>query len=506
MAFQTRETRVAIVEESTEGTYAPPTAGTDFIAIQEDFVMTPSVDIIENAELKASLAPSKSLLGLENPNVSISHYLRHSGVEATAPGFAPLVKALFGEQNIQATERDVVSASAGSASAAGTITLDTGEGTEYPRGRAFLIKDGTNGYNIRPVKSVSGDVATLGFNLASAPSAGVSLGRYVNYSPVNSGHPSLSITDYRANQAAIQAMAGGKVTEWSVSAVANEIVNSSYTVEGTKFFYDPITIDATNDDMDFDDGGGEENVSVTQKTYRHPFELASALETAMNTATTDTITVSYSESTGKFTIASDGGTLSLLWNTGTNTATTIGAALGFATAADDTGSTSYEGDNAITLSSPYTPSFDSADPLVAKNHEITLGTFSDYTCLDTQSIEFTFGNEKVDVNSICQETGRLSQLFSSRDTSVSIQLVTEQYREAKSFQRFLNNTEIGFMYNFGTKTSGNWDAGQCGSLYVATATITDFELNDADGVVVTNMTLQGFADSSGNGEVYLNFL
>ena len=115
-------------------------------------------------------------------------------------------------------------------------------------------------------------------------------------------------------------------------------------------------IDCANDGDRFtlqaaDDGGGEENVSVAAKSYKDPYELAAAIQTAMNAATADNITVSYDDVAGKYTIASDGVTLSLLWNTGTNTAETIGAKLGYSVAADDTGATSYEADNVISKAS-----------------------------------------------------------------------------------------------------------------------------------------------------------
>jgi hypothetical protein len=65
---------------------------------------------------------------------------------------------------------------------------------------------------------------------------------------------------------------------------------------------------------------------------------------------------------------------------------------------------------------------------------------------------------------------------------------------------------LRFAYNFGIKSGGNWQAGYCGNLYIPTATITSYSLTDLDSVVGVEMELKAFVDSSGNGEVYLNFL
>jgi len=105
---------------------------------------------------------------------------------------------------------------------------------------------------------------------------------------------------------------------------------------------------AENDDLDFTEGtSGDATASLTAGNYATGALLAAEIETQMDTAATDnTYTVSYSSSTKKFTIARDTGsaTIGLEWSTGANAATSVGDDLGFDTAADDTGATSYEGD------------------------------------------------------------------------------------------------------------------------------------------------------------------
>ena len=104
-----------------------------------------------------------------------------------------------------------------------------------------------------------------------------------------------------------------------------------------------FVIDATNNKLDFDEGGGELVATITSGNYTAS-TLATEIKTQLDTAGGDTYTVSYSTSDGRWTIASDGSTLELLWDTGTDTAVSIGSTIGFDTSTDDTGLLSYESD------------------------------------------------------------------------------------------------------------------------------------------------------------------
>lgn len=502
--FQTKGSVFAIVEETTEGTPVPVSGATDYIALQDGFSVEPAFDTLENAELTGSIGKAKPVQGLENPAASLDHYIRHSGVEGQEPNFGLLIEGAFGGKSVNATEYDTVGGStAGTASAAATVVVDTGEGATFERGEGLLIKDGVNGYSIRNVKSVSTDTLTLNFNLPGAPASGVNLGKAVLYKPGNS-FPTSTGWWYMGNGAAIQMVSGLRVTELGIESNAGEFVNGNFSLEGVAYYFDPIVIDATNDDLDFDDGGGEENVSIPQKTYKDPHELAAAIESAMDAATGDDITVTYSDTTGKYTIATDGGTLSLLWNTGTNTATTIASAIGFSSAANDTGATSYLGDNPITLSSPFTPTFDSSDPLVAKNNEVLLGSFANTVCFCASSITITLTNEKQDILCVCAESGKQGTVITGREATIEITALLDQY-DADKFRRFRENETTEFVYNFGVKSGDNWVPGKCANVYSPTAVISAFALDDQDGLVGLTMTLTTFVQD-GLGELYVNFL
>jgi len=137
----TRSSVLALKKEVTEGTPVKPTASTDYIAQQDDFTMEPSFDVLENAELKSSIAKSKSILGAENPSASLSHYLRGSGVAGQKPNYGFLLEACLGAVAAASTEYPTVSSSTVT-----TIKVNTGIGANFQRGQALLIKDPVNGY------------------------------------------------------------------------------------------------------------------------------------------------------------------------------------------------------------------------------------------------------------------------------------------------------------------------------------------------------------------------
>lgn len=502
-AFQTKKSVMALVEETTEGTPISPSSATDYTRLQEGFSLTPDFETLENAELTGSIGNAKPVQGFEEPSASFSHYLKHSGVEGQEPDYGILLEAAWGDKDVHAVEDDVVSATAGTSSAAATVTVDTGEGADYERGKALLVKDGTNGYQIRNVKSVAGDVLTLAQNFpGSAPAAGVDLGLPVLYKP-GEDHPTFTTWMYRANEAAVEMIAGTRVTEMSIEVEAGQFINSSFSMEGIKYSFNPLEITATTNDLDVTDDGGAFSITLPTGIYRDPHEAAADLEAKLNTGGTDTFSVVYNDSgadAGKFTVNSDGTTLDLDW---LSTTDSLGPVFGFT--ADDTGGGPYTSDDALDLTSPQSPSYDSSDPLVAKDNEVLLGDFADTACFSVQSLTFTLSDEKTDQLSVCAESGKEGSLITSREASVELVANISQY-DVDQFKRFRANDETQFTFNAGTKVGGNWEAGKSLNLFLPTCTISSFELSDNDGLVTLEMTLSTYVDSDGNGEVYLNFL
>ena len=504
MAILTRKSALAVVKESTEGTPAKPTAGTDYTALQPDFIITPAQESLTNDEIRDSIGLAKPIPGQETPTATGSHYLRASGVEGQAPDYDPFLEACFGSSAVASTE---YLTDAGSTTK--VLQLVATEAANFQRGQALLIKDTVNGYSIRVVDSVDTvlDQLHLSFELAAAPATGVALGLAVTYLPADENHPSLSLWHYLGNGGALCMMSGSRVTDATTTFTAGQLINTSYSFEGLEFYFNPLCIDATNDTIDFTDDGGAQVATVEQKVYKKPTELACTLEDAMNAASAETYTVTYSNTTGKITIATTtSAVLDLDWDTGPNTATTIGDVLGFDTTADDTGSLSYESDAAIDLSAPQSISLDDADPLVAKNMEIMCGDCEDNVCIPASEMTFGKALTRTAIESVCARTGIDSSVISERAVEVSMTSLLNQY-DTDKYCRWIEATDTRIQVSFGEKDkSQNWVPGKSGAGYLPTSVITGVEKSDQDGFIAVTVTAAAFVNKNGDGEVYLNFL
>ncbi len=112
--------------------------------------------------------------------------------------------------------------------------------------------------------------------------------------------------------------------------------------------YPPTVVDETNDKINFleEDAGTELTATLAHDTYTSGAALATAFQTALNTAPgrANDYVVAWQAPVALFRVSSSGEFLSLLWNTGTDVATSASAPLGFDDASDDTGAVEYEGD------------------------------------------------------------------------------------------------------------------------------------------------------------------
>ena len=504
----TKNSVLGLKAETTEGTLIAPAAVTDYLKLQPDVAIAENKETLENAEMTGSIGVSKPIQGISVPTMSFSSYIRGSGTEGTAPDNGPLLKALFGTVAARSTERNTVASSTVS-----VVKVDSGEGVEFQRGDALLIKDGTNGYSIRPVHSVSTDDLTLGFDLSNAPGTGVDLGKSVTYIPQDTSHDTLSMHMYWGDGGLYQAISGARVLSCDITADAGQLINSSFALEGINFYNNPIYIASTDTKIDFTETGPVTTVAtIAAKAYADPEELASAMQTAMNAvATADTFTVTYNSTganAGKFTFASNGSLFSLLWSSGANTANTVGDQIGFTVAADDTGALTYTSDSAVSWASPDSGSitYDEQVPISAKNQEVFFGDdSSDITCLMPSTISINVTNEKAVINDICATSGQAGSLITGRSNLISFTAILPQDC-VQNFARYRRGDTVRFLYNSGSKSDGtNWDAGKCCSIYVPAATISSLEVVDEDGIARMQAEIIPFINS-GLGEIYASFV
>lgn len=205
----TRDTLVAVVAEVSEGTYAAPSSGSDYVQIVDVPGFAPAIEKLDRNLIKGSIGRLKPLHGMKSGTVELPVELRSGGVSGGVvqqPELHALLKSAFGSFTAPGNATTV------GGSTATDINVDTGEGAAYAKGDIVNI-DG----EIRFIISVAGDVLTLNRALdKGAPAASVTVTGGYTYKPADSGHDPLSITAWFGD-------------EWEARAIGCRCSNLSFT-------------------------------------------------------------------------------------------------------------------------------------------------------------------------------------------------------------------------------------------------------------------------------------
>jgi hypothetical protein len=491
-----RNSVFAIREESTSGQLVPINNAVQFVPLRPGFSLSRAVEELENEELRSGIGEARSVQGKETVTGEYAAYLKHSGVEGQEPETGILYESAFGEKIVNSVEIATVADST-------TALIKVADSSDNYVGQALLIKDGANGFKIRNIKEISSNDLILNFPIGDAPAAGVNLGKAITYIPEADGFPTFSAWNYVGNGHAIVANSGNQTLNLSLEFAANQFANATFSFEGSNYRYNPIIIDAANKFIDFEDDQGVVGVSIPERAYNNPVELAVALQDAMNLATSEEIEVTYSNQSGKFTISTSTSTLfEILWDSGVNSANSIGETLGFDVSEDSDGATSYESDDAQEYESPITPAYDSADPLVVKDVEFLIGDALNNICRCATTATIEIAKETEDVDCICEETGTKGKIATQRTVTITAEIIIDKH-DVFLFKSLKDSDSLQVMLNHGEKQGGNYVAGSCFNFYVPNAGITEFS-TEGENFVVANVTVKGFVDN--NKECFINFL
>jgi hypothetical protein len=491
-----RASLLAIKKEATKGQLVEIDNGTQFIPLRPGFTLERSVDELANEELRSGIGEVRSVQGKETVSGEIQAYLKHSGVEGQAPETAILWESALGQKRENPVQYATVAGST-------PKVVNVADGANHYVGQALMFKDAVNGFSIRNVDSIDTNALTLNFPLPTAPAAAVNLGRAVTFIPLPDGFPSFSAWHYVGNGHAKVVNSGNEALDVTVELSANEFAGASFSFEGQNYRLNPIIVGPSNKFIDFEDDQGVSVVQIAERVYNNPAELADALQTAFAGATTETVTVNYGNETGKFTIStSTSALLELLWDSGANSANSIGATLGFDVSADSDGATSYESDNAQDLAASITPIYDSSDPLVAKDVEFYIGDDENMMCRCATSATISISKASEDVDCICEETGTKGKIATQRTVEVTAEIILDKH-DVSLFKALKDSSQLKLMLNIGEKLGGNYNPGTCFNFFLPNAGVTAFS-TAGDNFVVANVTVKGFVD--GNDQCYVNFV
>lgn len=484
----------AVKEESTSGDLILPTAGTEFVPLRPGFTMAPTLEELSSDEMVNDIGMTKSYIGLETVEGTHPAYFKSKG-SAGFPNWEIILRSSLGAKN-QRTSTDTVVVGS-------TVTaIKVADASLYAVGQAVMINGEIR--NITALNTTT-DILTMNFAFTTV-NTGDTIQKCYCVLPAASGHPSYSAVVYRASGAAIEAAAGCLSKQVTMTMEAGKQAEINFNFEGTKYFYNPIEITATNKYLDIEDfATNVVAATLTEKIYRSPDELAAEITTKAAAATGEAVTCTFSSSTGKFTIANGAGTFKLLWNTGANTANSVGTTLGFLVAADDTGAATYTSDSAITYPVPYTPSYDSVDNVIIKGAELFIGSSTDNFCRKTDTVTVTIDTPVTNASSICSETGVLEKLILSREVTLSCSILLEKH-EVALFTKFINSSTTQAMVNFGPTSNNLYTVGKSINVCIGNFVITGHKVS-GDEILRIDIEGKGFISSTTDlKDIYVNFV
>ena len=485
---------LALVKEDEQGKPKKPTSGNDFTAIQPDIALSPGLETLENEELKNSIMPGKSIVGRENPTISLSHYFR-AGEDGQKPDYSLMLEAAFGSVSEVTVEPTIVAVT-------DKRTFEVDDAGELKKGATLLVQS-TTGFEPRPINSVVGNVVTLEFDLNELPNVGALCGKPITYEPIDDSNLIPTLTSWYYLPNVIEMIAGTRIEGVDITFPAAELINATFSGSGIGFYYNPLVIEATNKFLDVEVGGQEYSASIPEGTYKDPEQVGEAVDNALNANGSGLIYSVEYQKDGKYKIVADGSFI-MLGATGSNVANSLMPTIGF-DAADTADATEQESNNPIDLSSGFAPQYDDSDPIAAKGNLLLIGDPEDNVCIHASSVDFALANTKADLLDICAESGVGATIFNERTATASVASYLQPY-EARFFAKLRKGDKVAFYYCAGEKKGGQFIKDKCAAVYMSHATINSLEISDQDGAAKLDLEIAAYAPEDSTQSAFLGFV
>ena len=212
-------TKIAIKEEVTEGTYIAPSSGSDFISpLSDGLEFIPSKELLERNNLNSSIGKSTPRTGMKSVSGTIPVEAKANGTEGTAPEYGLLIESCLGTKR-QVTTTTADDTDAGGPHTATRIYLADADASKYNVGDIAHVKVSSD-HHVSPITAVSNTSGDVYIDLLVAADNAFSDGDVISavttYLPANSGHKSFSLTKYMED-ARLEQAAGCKVTSMSLN-------------------------------------------------------------------------------------------------------------------------------------------------------------------------------------------------------------------------------------------------------------------------------------------------
>lgn len=230
-----KNTAIAVTEETTEGTYEAPTAGSDFLQTLSDGVeLSPSKEVISRDILTKSVGMVSPRTGQFQASGSLPCEFRAGENEGDAPETDLLIKSGLGTQRQITSE--VTTDTGNTASQLEIDDLDIGK---FAVGDIIMVKE-AGAFHVSPIQSIDDTLGAANIVLEiphpdGAFSDNVVIGKSTVYTVADAGHIPLSVTKWIEN-AKREYIVGSKVSSLSIeNFLTGQIPNMSFGFEGLNF-------------------------------------------------------------------------------------------------------------------------------------------------------------------------------------------------------------------------------------------------------------------------------
>ncbi len=207
----------AVEEEVTEGTYVTPASAASFLQVlKQGSELKESKEFLEREVFTGSIGDITPRTGIKSSSGAIPVECRANSTEGSAPEFNSLLKSALGTRR-QNTTNVTTKASGNTGS---VLHIEDADISKFNIGDIVLVKQ-AGAYHVSPItaKASGAGVATITL-LVSKPSGSFSnsvvIAKFTTYTVAESGHPTLSVTQYIDD--AVKKMAiGARVNKFSLA-------------------------------------------------------------------------------------------------------------------------------------------------------------------------------------------------------------------------------------------------------------------------------------------------
>lgn len=231
-----KNTAVAVVEEGTEGTYAPPASAADFIqTLADGFELSKTKELLERNIFVSSIGKTSPRTGIFQAASTIPVEMRANSTEGGVPEFGKLLESALGTKH-QITSNVTTKASGNTGSELQIEDIDI---TKFEEGDIVFIKE-AGGFHVSPILTIDDTPSTSSITLLIPKPSGsfsnsVVISKSTTYKVADDGHLPLSVSKY-LESAILEQATGCKVASMSIeNFTTGQMPTMTFGLEGLNF-------------------------------------------------------------------------------------------------------------------------------------------------------------------------------------------------------------------------------------------------------------------------------